>query len=493
MKKEFRDELPKEVFEKTKVLTLVLFCFAIVMIFAGFISAYIVQSSGNVWVRLSPPQAFVYSTVAVVVGSVLLYLSKLFARKGITGAITMSLGLALLSGIIFCYFQVRGWGQLINGGNLVSVSIINPKGQYGQKFHFEKNDQPIGFDGQNYVLEGELLPETEVAQLRQFAHDICESDYSLGKQKIELQQDWSPYSIVSEDGRRVRFEGTSQTWEGDSTLSRSDQQDLFNFSLAVHLGMEYFKMTGEYGKDFAVILNKEELEFENRKFYYKELTLTDEEIKGIEAIDFEEYTYTYNVRDGELWHEDGSKIDISKGSWSFKTKLDSAETTVVVYNGDWTVGTEPLTPEQIKSIEASSTVKSVKEIIVANGALIRGNGEEVDISNGRWDFEYRAGKVDFPIVIQDGVWTRLRSEISDDDYAEISGKGNTASSYFWVVTVVHFVHILGGIIYLLVLFIMALNKRFTPSNHLKIRLGGIYWHVLGGLWLILFFFFQYYH
>ena len=76
---------------------------------------------------------------------------------------------------------------------------------------------------------------------------------------------------------------------------------------------------------------------------------------------------------------------------------------------------------------------------------------------------------------------------------KIEGKKNTTSSYFYVMTGIHFLHIVGGLIYLLTLFIMALNKRFAPDNNLKIRLGGIYWHVLGGIWVILFFFFQYYH
>lgn len=419
----FKEELPEGLYEKVKVQTLTIFCFAIVMIFAGFISAYIVQSSDKVWVKLSPPEAFFYSTICVLLTSAFLIVALISIKKGANKVVTVLLAFALLSGLSFCYYQYKGWGQLISGGNLVSVHIINSIGQYDSKFHFEKEGQRIEHDGKKYVIDGEEIDAAEVIKMRQFAQDVCGNEYQLIEQEISLAENWEPYSIVSSDDRVVRFEGSLVSWQNDTILNYSEKQDLFNFALAVHLKMEYFKLTGKYGSDFVLLLNKEELEFEKRRFYYKELILTEEEIKGVEGSDFDEG----------------------------------------------------------------------QEIKIKNGVLSTDDGEVIDVSQGYWDFDYRAGKVDFSIVIENGVWTRLRSEISGDDYAAIKNRGNTASSYLWVVSIVHFLHIIGGIIYLISLFILALNKQIVAYNKVKIRLANIYWHVLGGLWVFLFLFFQYYH
>ncbi len=430
MKQEFAEELPKEVFERTKIQTLVLFCFAVVMIFAGFISGYVVQSSGDrVWVKLIPPTAFLYSTIAVVAGSLFLFLAKFLAKRDNKPGITICLGLALVSGLSFGYFQFQGWKQLVSGGNLVAVHILNEYGRYGEYFYFAKDGERIEHNGQDYLLNDSIMPEDEVAKLKAMAADLCDRKWSFAQAegKIQMDNSWEPYQIVSVKKGTVNFQQSVQQsvqqWENGDVLNVSEKQNLFEFGLAVHLGMEYFKLTGTYGEDFAFILNKEELEFENKKFYYPKLVLTEDEIAGVEATAF---------------------------------------------------------------IEG-------REIVVKDGKLTTTDGNPVDVSKGEFMFEYRAGKVDFPIVIKDGVWTRLRTEISDDDYGKMREDKNNTSAYFWVVTLVHFAHIIGGMIYLIVLFRLALNKRFSSDNHLKIKLGGLYWHVLGGLWLFLFFFFQYYH
>jgi len=418
-----KDSVSKEVYEKTKVLTLRIFCFSVIMFFAAFVSAYVVQSSAKVWVEITPPSAFVVSTILVLLGSVFLYVAKKMAKVGKMAVVNALLGLAFLSGIGFSVSQVNGWKQLLDGGNYMVASIVNPVGQYNSIYHFEKNGEAIDFNGENYMLNGEVLPEEEVVKLKGFAFDVCGGNYSFHGVKMNLESDWAPYSIANKEGKPVTFNQDFQSWETGIKLNSSEAQDLFHFALAVDYDMEYFKLTGEYGKDFVVLLNKEKLEFSKGQFFYKEIVLKQEELELIESVDFDEG----------------------------------------------------------------------KAIVIKDGKLTDTDGKNIDISKGHWDFPYTAGKVEFSIVIDDGVWTRLKSEISPDDYSAISEASNKTSSYFWLLITAHLVHIVGGLIYLLVLFIMGLNKRFTPDNHLKIRLGGIYWHVLGGLWVFLFFFFQYYH
>ncbi len=68
-------------------------------------------------------------------------------------------------------------------------------------------------------------------------------------------------------------------------------------------------------------------------------------------------------------------------------------------------------------------------------------------------------------------------------------KSNISSSLFDVVAVAHVVHVIVGLIVVLVLLFNTIKKKYTAVNMLGIKLGEIFWHFLGGLWVLLFLFF----
>jgi cytochrome c oxidase subunit 3 len=63
---------------------------------------------------------------------------------------------------------------------------------------------------------------------------------------------------------------------------------------------------------------------------------------------------------------------------------------------------------------------------------------------------------------------------------------NPADSFMYLIPVMHFTHLLGGLIALLVVARRAKTGKYTAQNHLGVRLCGIYWHFLDILWLYLF-------
>ena len=75
----------------------------------------------------------------------------------------------------------------------------------------------------------------------------------------------------------------------------------------------------------------------------------------------------------------------------------------------------------------------------------------------------------------------------------ILGSRNTASSYLYVLTVIHWLHLLGGLIYLMVVLREARLGRFHSGNTLRLELCGTYWHFLDGLWIYLFLFLLFIH
>ena len=73
----------------------------------------------------------------------------------------------------------------------------------------------------------------------------------------------------------------------------------------------------------------------------------------------------------------------------------------------------------------------------------------------------------------------------------IIGKGsNPSASFLGIITGLHVVHVLGGIIALLVVFIRAYSTKVKSYNSTPIEIMSIYWHFVDILWIYLFIFFN---
>ena len=63
---------------------------------------------------------------------------------------------------------------------------------------------------------------------------------------------------------------------------------------------------------------------------------------------------------------------------------------------------------------------------------------------------------------------------------------NSSGSYLWVLMMIHILHFSFGLIYLFVNIYRVSNGTINPEDTIRVRVLGIYWHFLGGLWLLLF-------
>lgn len=77
--------------------------------------------------------------------------------------------------------------------------------------------------------------------------------------------------------------------------------------------------------------------------------------------------------------------------------------------------------------------------------------------------------------------------------AEMGEARNTASSYFYVLTGAHYLHILGGLVALVVMSVKAFLGRYGREDHQGLWAGTVYWHFLAGLWIYLLLFLAYVH
>lgn len=76
---------------------------------------------------------------------------------------------------------------------------------------------------------------------------------------------------------------------------------------------------------------------------------------------------------------------------------------------------------------------------------------------------------------------------------EIAIFGNSAGSYVYLLSFVHLAHVVGGILFFIVILLMSflsVSKIISPT---RLRLGAIYWNFVDGLWIFLFLFLLLFH
>jgi len=86
-------------------------------------------------------------------------------------------------------------------------------------------------------------------------------------------------------------------------------------------------------------------------------------------------------------------------------------------------------------------------------------------------------------------WLGFR-ELQLNNVALIGPKSNSAASFLFVITLIHIVHVLGGIVALLIIFFRAYSLKVKNYSSLPIELLGTYWHFVGAIWIYLFIFYQ---
>lgn len=113
------EELQAEKIQKGKAYkTMLIFAMgSIVMIFAGLTSAYVISKNRPDWLKdFQLPQAFLWSTLVIVLSSITFHLAKKAIQKNNRSTASLLLGLTFLLGITFVILQFQGFNQVIEAG-----------------------------------------------------------------------------------------------------------------------------------------------------------------------------------------------------------------------------------------------------------------------------------------------------------------------------------------------------------------------------------------
>lgn len=108
-------------------LNIWLFMLASSMLFAAFVSAFIVHQpdamAKNTWTIFELPVYFMYSVVTIMISSATMFIAWR-AAKNDELSLSKTMTLATLGlGILFGYFQIMGWQQMVSMG----LTFVNAK------------------------------------------------------------------------------------------------------------------------------------------------------------------------------------------------------------------------------------------------------------------------------------------------------------------------------------------------------------------------------
>ncbi|MBF2709361.1 cytochrome c oxidase subunit 3 [Flavobacterium soyangense] len=79
-------------------------------------------------------------------------------------------------------------------------------------------------------------------------------------------------------------------------------------------------------------------------------------------------------------------------------------------------------------------------------------------------------------------------QIVANGYYFTGAESSITTTFLYIVTVVHLLHLAGGLIALLIIIYKQLKHKYNSTQTLGIELGAMYWHFLDLLWVYLFLF-----
>ena len=387
-----------------------------IMLFAGLSSAVLVRKMDKFWVNIHLPNEFLISTILIIISSLFLIIAFKAAKKGSIKSLKRFVLISLLFGIGFGVFQYKGWTSYYNNGNAVKSFITYVYGQYGDAFKVYYNDSPIEYDGENYQINQQNISVTKLDSVKAFVKEIAsKSDFYNGSDLV-MSSYSEPFTFFSvRDKEFLNVDENSLLFFKGKPLSENMKDELFKFAYGLYNDHPFFMLKGEYGKDFSVSLNGEELIYDKKKLYFPERVLTIEE-KEIINQKVPQGGQEYELMNGKVYLL-GKEISDFEGNFMFK--------------------------------------------------------QEVEIK----------------IINQE--WYRMQEELNSNQYAEFFQTANVSSSFVWVMTFIHFVHLLFSLVGLSVVYNRSKKGSYGVENVAGLKAISIFWHFVGVLWLYLYIFLEF--
>ena len=126
-----------------------------------------------------------------------------------------------------------------------------------------------------------------------------------------------------------------------------------------------------------------------------------------------------------------------------------------------------------------------KEYSIKNSKVYL-NDDEISDFDGY--FQLKQG---INIRIKNSFWERTKEELNPNQYAEFYQTSNVSSSFVWVLTIIHFLHLIFSLTGITIVSFRAKKGYYSSENTAGLKAVGVFWHFVGLLWLYLYVFLEY--
>jgi cytochrome c oxidase subunit 3 len=282
MRPDYSKEMDPVVRVKMKKNLVYVGIFSVVMLFAGFTSAYIVSMGDSFWLKYPLPTYFWISTAIIFVSSILLEVAIRKARNKSKNGLRIFILATLLSGVAFVYFQFKGYGTLSdNGVHAVNNHILVVDGRYGDYYLIKYKGEQLEVDGVKYFYKGKPMSASDYAYLS----DYMEQFLSVSPSKLMQAKGNKDFEFIYNQ-EPVNILNGKLCFQDSSELKYVDQLRLSQLARNILDKRVDFFVRGEYGKDFKLYFKGKELDYKKRSLHYEGKKLSKYlQVKALETAD----------------------------------------------------------------------------------------------------------------------------------------------------------------------------------------------------------------
>ena len=252
--------------EKMKKNLVYVSIFSIIMFFAGLSSAYIVLMGDSMWVKAGMPDAFWWSSAFIAISSFTFIYAIKMAKQNKLKMLKTFMGVTLLLGLIFVYFQFKGFDELKKNGIYGTSTIMVSEGKYGQPFEVKINGDYVTVKDNTYMLNDKPLKGSDFELFRDYLSQFIPTKSNpLGQ---SITKDIKGVELVY-DQQDLIVKNNTLYINDTLQLGPSEFKLLHILAHNVNLGRVDLIPLGSIGKDYSIWYKGDELIMKGRKLQRK--------------------------------------------------------------------------------------------------------------------------------------------------------------------------------------------------------------------------------
>jgi len=285
--------------EKAKKSLVYVGILSVIMLFGGMTSAYIVSMGDSFWLKFPLPKAFWISTAVIITSSIFLQIAVRSARSGNKKILKLAISITFILGILFIYFQFKGYGQLVkNGVHATGNYILVTNGRYGDYFEVKYKGDFIEINGNDYLIKGQKMSPAQIIEYQDFM-----SQFEVVNEKEPFKvRHYGEKFIIYFQNTPLQLKNKILVQDGDEELNYVDRVRLRDLAWNVRDLRGDFFVRGEMGKDFHIYYKGEELHYQKRELRLNGKRLSNYlQIKSMESADTSS-SYLYIITFMHLLH-----------------------------------------------------------------------------------------------------------------------------------------------------------------------------------------------